>query len=208
MLDAYFLGDPKMGRIATEEIERLKRETSVERLVTHFGVALVRRGADLVGCCPFHEDKTPSLVISPEKNLWHCLGACQVGGSAVDWVMRTQGLSFRHAVEMLRGEGGARLQDAPTAASPAPTVTTKKATVKKFAPLMDRAPDDQGLLQRVVEFYGAALQESPEALEYLRLRGINNAEAIAQFKLGFSNRTLGYLKWTQLFGPKSRPAKV
>ena len=44
----------------------------------------------------------PSLVISPQKNLWHCLGACQTGGSVIDWVMRAEGVSFRHAVELLR----------------------------------------------------------------------------------------------------------
>ena len=62
-------------------------------------------GADLIGCCPFHTDKTPSLkVISPKKNLWHCLGACQAGGSVIDWVMRMQRVSFRHAVELLRND--------------------------------------------------------------------------------------------------------
>jgi DNA primase len=43
-----------------------------------------------VGQCPFHEDRTPSLVISPEKNLWHCMGAYQAGGSVIDWVMRAE----------------------------------------------------------------------------------------------------------------------
>jgi len=47
---------------------------------------------------------TPSLVISPKTNLWHCLGACNVGGSNIDWVMKTKGVSFRHAVELLRAD--------------------------------------------------------------------------------------------------------
>ena len=51
-----------------------------------------------MGLCPFHDDREPSLVISPEKNLWHCLGACQAGGTVIDWVMRAEGISFRHAV--------------------------------------------------------------------------------------------------------------
>jgi len=70
-----------MARIPEHEIERLKEEVALERLVEAAGVALERRGKDLVGCCPFHEDRSPSLVISPQKNLWHCLGACQEGGS-------------------------------------------------------------------------------------------------------------------------------
>ena len=91
-----------MARIPEEEIERLKEEVSLQRLVELAGVELRRQGKDLVGCCPFHEDRSPSLVISPGKNLWHCLGACQAGGSVIDWVMRVEGVSFRHAVELLR----------------------------------------------------------------------------------------------------------
>jgi hypothetical protein len=91
-----------MGRIAAGELERLKAEISLERLAEARGVVLTRHGADLIGRCPFHDDKSPSLVISPQKNLWHCLGACQTGGSVIDWVMRAEGVSFRHAVELLR----------------------------------------------------------------------------------------------------------
>jgi DNA primase len=46
----------------------------------------------------------PSLVVSPKTNLWHCLGKCSIGGSAIDWVMKTQGVSFRHAVELLKAD--------------------------------------------------------------------------------------------------------
>lgn len=93
-----------MARIPDEEIERLKREISVERLVTGFGVELKRHGANLVGRCPFHQDRTPSLIVTPETNLWSCKGKCNIGGSTIDWVMKTQGVSFRHAVELLRAE--------------------------------------------------------------------------------------------------------
>lgn len=70
-----------MARIPDEEIERLKREISVERLVTGFGVELKRTGANLVGRCPFHDDRTPSLIVTPETNLWRCMGKCNIGGS-------------------------------------------------------------------------------------------------------------------------------
>ena len=63
-----------MPRIPEETIERLKQEVSLERLATARGVKLTRHGADLIGLCPFHDDRQPSLVISPKKNLWHCLG--------------------------------------------------------------------------------------------------------------------------------------
>ncbi len=101
-----------MARVAEAEVERLKAEVSLVSLVQTYGVELRKAGADLVGRCPFHEDRTPSLVVTPARNLWHCLGACQAGGSVVDWVMRSQGVSFRHAVELLR-------DGMPTTSSPA-----------------------------------------------------------------------------------------
>jgi DNA primase len=91
-----------MARIPDAELERLKSDISLQRLVEAKGIVLKRHGADLLGLCPFHDDKEPSLVVSPKKNLWHCLGACQAGGSVIDWVMRAEGVSFRHAVELLR----------------------------------------------------------------------------------------------------------
>src|SRR5690554_2121701 len=93
-----------MARIPAAEIERLKREVSLERLAEARGIRLVRHGADLLGLCPFHLDREPSLVITPAKNLWHCLGACQAGGSVIDWVMQAEGVSFRHAAELLRAD--------------------------------------------------------------------------------------------------------
>ncbi|MGH2700758.1 MAG: CHC2 zinc finger domain-containing protein [Actinomycetota bacterium] len=93
-----------MARIPEPEIARLKAEVSLERLAQAKGVELRRHGAELIGLCPFHDDGNPSLVINPQKNLWHCLGACRAGGSVIDWVMKSEGVSFRHAVELLRSE--------------------------------------------------------------------------------------------------------
>jgi hypothetical protein len=90
-----------MARLPDETVTRLKQEVSLQRLVEGMGITLKRHGSDLIGLCPFRDDKEPSLVISPEKNLWHCLGACQTGGSVIDWVMKAEGASFRHAVELL-----------------------------------------------------------------------------------------------------------
>ena len=115
-----------MARIPDEEIERLKTEVSLERLVEASGVVLRAHGADRLGLCPFHDDHDPSLVISPRKNLWHCLGACSAGGTVIDWVMRSEGVSFRHAVELLR-DGRA---SAPSAGVPVPELSdTGEATI-------------------------------------------------------------------------------
>ena len=175
-----------MARIPEDEIERLKQEVSVRRLVEARGIELKRHGADLLGLCPFHDDHEPSLVVSPKKNLWHCLGACQAGGSVIDWVMKTQGVSFRHAVELLRNEH-------PALAAPADHVVRKGTTdaVKLETPFEASAEDSQ-VLRQVVDYYHDTLKQSPEALKYLQGRGLDHPEMVAHFRLGFSNRTLGY----------------
>jgi DNA primase catalytic core len=170
-----------MARIPEEVIERLKSEVSLEKLAAARGVELKRHGADLIGLCPFHDDREPSLVISPKKNLWHCLGACSAGGTVIDWVMRAEGVSFRHAVELLTsGNWSASSQ------------IVKKTTVRKLPAPIERDADDARLLMQVVGFYHETLKTSPDALAYLEKRGLKHPEMIDRFRLGFANRTLGY----------------
>jgi DNA primase catalytic core len=168
-----------MARIPEAELERLKSEVSVERLVEASGVELRRAGKDLLGRCPFHDDREASLVVTPGKNLWHCFG-CQTGGGPIDWVMKSQGVSFRHAVEILR-------EGQPLAAAK----PVKQSTVPKLPPPVAFDADDQQLLAQVIGYYHDTLKASPEALAYLESRGIRSQEAIGRFRLGFANRTLG-----------------
>jgi DNA primase catalytic core len=186
-LDGLFQREREMARVSEEEIRAMKREISLERLVKARGVKLKRHGKDLLGLCPFHDDKEPSLVVTPEKNLWHCLGACGTGGSVIDWVMRAEAVSFRYAVELLRKGVPSLAANQPLDRPP-----PKKATVQKLPVLGERSADDDELLREVAAYYHEALKQSPEALEYLGARGIRNEEAIAKFQLGFANRTLGY----------------
>ena len=173
-----------MARIPESEVERLKREVSVQRLAEARGIKLHRHGADLLGLCPFHDDRNPSLVITPAKNLWHCLGACNEGGTVIDWVMKANGISFRHAVELLRED------HLPLAADPVQPV--KHGTVRKLPPPVARDADDRELLLQVVSYYSETLKQSPEAMRYLESRGLKSPEIIDRFRLGFANRTLGY----------------
>jgi DNA primase catalytic core len=173
-----------MARIPEAEVERLKREISVQRLAEARGIKLTRQGADLIGKCPFHDDRTPSLVISPAKNLWHCLGACNAGGDVIEWVIRAEGVSFRHAVEMLRQD------HFPSAAEPIQPVKT--CTVRKLPAPVTAAAEDGKLLLEIVGFYQETLHESPEAMRYLESRGLHSSEMVERFRLGFANRTLGY----------------
>jgi DNA primase len=179
-----------MARIGDDEIERLRVEVSLARLVESSGVKLEKRGRDLVGACPFHADDTPSLVITPEKNLFNCFG-CQSGGGVIDWVMKMEGVSFRHAVELLRADyapdmASARSTAAPALSSPPPV----RSTVVKLPTLS--AAEDGKLLGEVVDYYTRALKANPEALAYLAKRGLIHPELIDTFRLGFSDRTLGY----------------
>jgi DNA primase catalytic core len=176
-----------MARIPDQELERLKEEISVERLVEGAGIELKAHGADRIGRCPFHDDKTPSLVISPKKNLWHCLGACQTGGTVIDWVMKTQGVSFRHAVEILQDS-----QPIGAAAPGRQEKVAQRSTTQKLQSDFTSEADDQALMGQVIDYYHETLKESPEALDYLEQRGLRAAGLIETFRLGFANRTLGY----------------
>ena len=179
-----------MARIPNSEIERLKQEISLQRLAESAGTVLKRHGADLIGLCPFHDDKEPSLVISPKNNLWHCLGACQTGGSVIDWVMKVEGISFRHAVELLQQDTfPLAAENANPSASSNPV---KRSTVPKLPSPLAQSTEDGKLLVQVIDYYHQALKNCPEALAYLEKRGIVSSEAIDHFKLGFANRTLGY----------------
>ena len=61
-----------MARFTETELEQLKNEVAVERLVEAAGIVLKKSGKDKIGLCPFHADGEPSLVVTPAKNLWHC----------------------------------------------------------------------------------------------------------------------------------------
>jgi DNA primase catalytic core len=173
-----------MARIPEAEVERLKREISVERLAEARGIKLTRSGKELIGLCPFHDDRNPSLNIDPVKNVWHCKGACGEGGDVIEWVMRAEGVSFRHAVELLKRE------HFPLAAGPIQSV--KRSTIPKLPPPVAREADDRALLVEIVDYYSRTLKQSPEALKYLASRGLQSSEIIDRFRLGFANRTLGY----------------
>lgn len=169
-----------MARIPEAEIERLKEAVLVARLVEASGIELKKGGKDWLGRCPFHEDATASLVVTPGKNLWHCFG-CGVGGGPIDWVMKRHGVSFRHAVELLRADLG-------SGAGLAELGTPRRA--KLPAPVALDA-GEQELLDQVIGYYHETLLASPEALAYLERRGIASRELIEQHRLGFANRTLG-----------------
>lgn len=171
-----------MARVPDEVKERIKREVSIQRLAEARGIKLTRSGKELIGLCPFHDDRNPSLNIDPAKNVWHCKGACGEGGDVIRWVERAEGVSYTHAVELLRRDY------VPLAAGPIQPI--KQSTVRKLPSLIDATADDRKLLDVVVGYYHRTLKESPEAQRYLVKRGLQSSEIIDRFKLGYANRSL------------------
>ena len=174
-----------MPYVPPELKERIKREVSIQRLAEARGIKLRSSGKELIGLCPFHRDTRPSLNIDPVKNVWDCKGACGEGGDVILWVMRAEGISFTHAVELLKRD---YLPSPASAAEPPP----KQSSVPKLPPLFQGNVDDQKLLGIVVDYYHRTLKQSPGAQQYLIKRGLQSAEMVEHFKLGFSNRSLNY----------------
>jgi len=170
-----------MARLADEVIDRIKQDISLLRLVESQGYQVTKQGKDYAVCCPFHEEKTASCIISPKTNLFHCFG-CGAAGSVIDWVMKTQGVSFRLACEILQKDVGIVTEAKPV----------KRSTTKKLPSALAANGDHQTALRDVVTYYHDTLKQSPEALDYLTKRGIGDTELINRFRLGFANRTLGY----------------
>jgi len=172
-----------MPRIPEPEIERIKRHTDLAALIRARGVELRPHGSkDLSGKCPFHEDDQPSFIVSPEKGLFHCMG-CGAAGNAIQFVEKFDGVSFRHAFELL---------NAGTVAFSAPAVAlVKKTTVPRLESPLDATADDAEIMRQVVDYYHERLLKTPAALDYLRGRGLHHEEALTKFRVGFSDRTLG-----------------
>lgn len=181
-----------MARIPEAEVERLRSEVSLLRLIEDAGISLTKQGKDYAACCPFHAEDTASFILSPSKNLFHCFG-CGAAGGPIDWVMKHRGVSFRHAVELLReglggtlGEMGGEMGEAPVRRS-----TATRTRGRALPPPVAFDADDQMLLGQVVDYYHQTLKQAPEALAYLESRGLAHPELVERFRLGYANRTLG-----------------
>lgn len=183
-----------MARIPEAQIERLKTEIAVERLVEVSGITLKKSGKDQIGKCPFHDDAEPSLVITSAKNLWHCFG-CQTGGGPIDWVIKRQGVSFRHAVELLKADPSLAAGAAAGATTP-----VKRSTVRALAAPVAPDADDRALLRQVTDYYHETLKQSPEALAYLQARGLTHPDMMS-----VSSWALPTARWACVC--RRRPAK-
>lgn len=152
-----------------EEIEQLKRSVPLPRVCAEKGIELKRHGkSDYIGRCPFHDDKEPSFIVTPGKNLFHCMG-CDTGGSVIDFVMKLDGVSFLEAVETLL----------PFSRPADPHVSEKEET----PPVAEER--FQQLLDRALSIYGQDFSEHDEGKDYLHERGISDAGLLSRHGVGY-----------------------
>jgi len=165
--------------ISREQIESIKNGVDLVALVRSRGIVLKKNGKGYKGHCPFHEDnKTPSLSVTPDKNLWQCFG-CQAGGDAIRFVELFDKVDFKAAVQLLAGPEvrSQRTED-------------KKAVKEKKEEKPELSVKEKKLLARVVGYYQHTFTEDQRGLEYLKARGISDTQAMQDFGVGYVSGTL------------------
>jgi DNA primase len=152
------------GLIPDSFIEELLGRVDIVDIIER-RVPLKKAGREFHACCPFHDEKTPSFTVSPQKQFYHCFG-CGAHGSAIGFMMNYEGLEFVDAVEELARHAGLQV---PREASSKP---------RPSAGLYD-------VLESVSTFYQKQLKENPEAVEYLKQRGVSG-EIARDFAIGYA----------------------
>ncbi len=150
-------------------LEEILRRTDLVQLVGR-RVKLVRKGRVMWGCCPFHQEKSPSFKVENERRTYKCFG-CGAGGDAFKWLMETEGLAFPEAVERLAGEAGVEL---PKWSAEDEAREQKKKSLYE-------------VIEAACEFFEAQLRApaGKAARDYLKSRGLDEAAA-KQFRLGYA----------------------
>ncbi len=166
-----------MARFSDDKLEEIRtRADIVEVIGAH--VRLKRAGRNFVGLCPFHNEKTPSFSVNPERGFFHCFG-CGAGGTVFNFIMRTEGLNFPEAIESLARRYGVTLPErggetGPGAGERDAALRANQTAADFFVHVLWKTPD------------GAA------ARDYLAARGVA-AETARTFGLGFAPERLANL---------------
>ncbi len=146
--------------ISKDSIENLKSLIDIVDVIGNY-VQLKKAGSNYKGLCPFHSEKTPSFVVSPAKQIYHCFG-CHASGDAIKFVMEIEKLNYKEAIEKLAGMYNFKLEYTSNAG---------------FLSI--------NLLEKVNSFYKGELAKNKTAYEYLKQRGLYDS-TIAKFGLGYA----------------------
>jgi DNA primase len=134
-------------------------------------VQLKKGGANYLGLCPFHSEKSPSFSVSPAKQFYHCFG-CGVHGNAIGFLMEYASMGYIDAIKDLASQVGMQV---PEARPPTPQEAARR----------ERETDLGAVMQKAMEFYRGELKKSPRAVEYLKGRGLTG-EIAARFRVGYA----------------------
>ncbi len=157
-----------MVRLTPELREEIRRRSDIAEIIGQY-VHLKRVGRGLIGRCPFHEDRTPSFSVSPERQVFYCFG-CQAAGDVFTFVMKKEGLDFPEAVAFLARRAGVRL---PEGREDARRRSEREELLRALAAAAD--------------WFGRSLEGAvgEAARRYLEERGVSE-EARRRFGLGFA----------------------
>lgn len=150
-----------------DEIEQIKARVNIVELIQEY-LPLKKAGVNFKGVCPFHQEKSPSFMVSEERGIWHCFG-CDKGGDIFKFVMEKEGWEFKEALEFLAQKAGVTLQKS-------------KSKEKNSSDTLYE------IHQKAAQFYHYLLTEhelGKKALEYLHKRGITD-ETIKTFQIGYA----------------------
>ena len=150
--------------MASGNVENIKERLSIEEVVGQY-VELKPAGSSLKGRCPFHAEKTPSFMVSPARQSYHCFG-CGVGGDIFTFIQEIEGLDFKGALKALADKAGI-------------TLVYEKGVEKDDKDVLF------SILESATEYYQETLQANKKAQKYLKDRGLTE-ETIKSFRLGFA----------------------
>jgi len=148
-------------------IQEIKEHLDIVDFIRSY-IPLLPAGKNFKALCPFHKEKTPSFMVSPERQMWHCFGACNEGGDIFKFLMKYENLEFYEALKILAEKAGIELKK------------ISPAEHKQFGILYD-------INQSAKDFFKKELEKSAEVLNYLKGRGLKK-EIIEEFELGLSSR--------------------
>ncbi|MDP1853964.1 MAG: DNA primase [Candidatus Omnitrophota bacterium] len=171
------------GIIPAETIESILDRVDIVEVVSSY-IPLKRAGRNLRALCPFHHEKTPSFMISPDKQIYHCFG-CNAGGNALSFVMQYEKVDFLEAIDMLAKKAGVEIEHSASGFKREDvSVKTKLAKINELSSFFYH----KNLL---------SLSDAALARDYLKQRGVNEA-AVKNMRLGFAvdkwDSLLEYLK--------------